>query len=512
LSLYNLVKELEMAAPISAILLDEELIDSERRKKKLESDAGDAAASDATPSDAAPSDFVGDADKVIYAEYRLPEDDDEEEEIVFSVSTTAASTPKRSQLKNVSTTPKPAASPALTTPKAASPAALQSVNASPAASQRLRLPHIPSIPNFRALLWDRNRNPVVFRSARQECIDFEDIDAFMKFDIRTIIDLRSCHEYAQSKGERLLDRIYPVFEVSFPKNGANFKAKEMKTTQVSYNYPEEDLAIVRQYLSRESTTSTPRRRLLIPICNQRYLLKLAKQIGGYHVTGFRAFADVATFFKFGFLTRHFVNHFNGAGQWRLYVSYLECGANAIVAALKIINEPDNLPVLFNCHIGKDRTGVLAALLLTLVGVARQDILKDFARSEDGIMFVRDEIREYMASQRMYWDEEFLHAFPDDLLKTLEFCEDKYGSINNFLHINGFTFDEQARLKDNLLAGSRNSTFSSIIFNTNGTNIDNNNANTNCNTNNIHSVDINIDDLRRNDSGNQGGNTGSTEIV
>ena len=39
---------------------------------------------------------------------------------------------------------------------------------------------------------------------------------------------------------------------------------------------------------------------------------------------------------------------------------------------------------------------------------------------------------------MYWDEEFLHAFPDDLLKTLEFCEDKYGSINNFLHINGFT--------------------------------------------------------------------------
>jgi len=508
-----------MAAPISTILLDEELIDPERRKKKLESDAAE---NDAGLGDAAPNDVVGDADNVIYAEYRLPEDDDEKEEVIVSVSTTTASTPRRPQLKNVPTTPKTAASPALTTPQAASPAARQSVNASPAASQRLRLPHIPSIPNFRALLWDRNRNPVVFRSARQECIDFEDINAFMKFDIRTIIDLRSCHEYAQAKGERLLDRIYPVFEVSFPKDGTNFKAKEMKTTQVSYNYPEEDLVIVRQYLSRESTTSTPRRRLLIPICNRRYLLKLAKQVGGYHVTGFRAFADVATFFKFGFLTRHFVNHFNGAGQWRLYVSYLECGANAIVAALKIINEPDHLPVLFNCHIGKDRTGVLAALLLTLVGVARQDILKDFARSEDGIMFVRDEIREYMTSQRMYWDEEFLHAFPDDLLKTLEFCEDKYGSINNFLHINGFTFDEQARLKDNLLAGSRTSTFSSIIFNTNGTNIVNN-----TNSNNIHSVNIDIDDVatttyvETTPIRNRGGNTGekfggidvgSTDIV
>ena len=88
-------------------------------------------------------------------------------------------------------------------------------------------------------------------------------------------------------------------------------------------------------------------------------------------------------------------------------------------------------------------------------------------------------------------------------------------------------DFQARLKDNLLAGSRNSTFSSIIFNTNGINIDTNNANTNCNTNNIHSVDINIDDVatttyvETTPTGNQGGNTGekfggidvgSTEIV
>ena len=108
---------------------------------------------------------------------------------------------------------------------------------------------------------------------------------------------------------------------------------------------------------------------------------------------------MATFFKFGFLTRHFVNYYNREGQWRLYVSYLECGPNAIVAALKVINEPDNLPVIINCHVGKDRTGVLSALLLVLVGVAREDILRDFSRSEQGIQHVRDEIREYMVSRR-----------------------------------------------------------------------------------------------------------------
>jgi len=328
-------------------------------------------------------------------------------------------------------------------------------SAAPKRNVAIRLRHIPSIPNFRALLWDRQRNPVIFRSARQECIALEDIKPFMDFDIKTIIDLRSCHEYASTSGDRLLDRIYPVFEVALPKEGSKFDAKEAKCTQVSYNYPKEDNAISQQFLRPEEVWEK-KRRLLIPICNKYYLLRLAKEIGGYHLTAVRAVADLATFFKFGFLTRRFVEHFNGLGQWGLYVSYLEHGANAIVAALKIINEPQNLPVLINCHVGKDRTGVLAAILLTIVGVSREDILKDYARSEEGIQLVRDDIREYMLSQRMYWDEEFLHAFPDDLQRVFEFVDDKYGSLNNFLHVNGFTLEEQARLKENLLVGSRSS--------------------------------------------------------
>jgi len=326
--------------------------------------------------------------------------------------------------------------------------------------KQIRLRHIPSIPNFRALLWDRQRKPVIFRSARQECLAHEDVKAFMEFDIRTIIDLRSCHEYSTTNGDRLLDLIYPVFDVSLPKESSNFDGKDFKCTQVSYNYPDEDTAPLQQYLKPEEALLN-RRRLLIPICNKYYLMSLTKEVGGYHLTAVRAVADLMTFFKFGFLTRRFVQHFNGKGQWRLFVSYLEHGANAIVAALKVINEPENLPVLINCHVGKDRTGVLSAILLAIVGVAREDILNDFAHSEDGIRLVRDEIREYMTSHRMYWDEEFLHAFPDDMSRVLEFVDEKYGSLSNFLHDRGFTFGEQARLKENLLVGSRTSVGSKV---------------------------------------------------
>ncbi|GLY29561.1 tyrosine-protein phosphatase [Kineosporia sp. NBRC 101731] len=39
------------------------------------------------------------------------------------------------------------------------------------------------------------------------------------------------------------------------------------------------------------------------------------------------------------------------------------------------------PVVFHCTSGKDRTGLIAALVLTLLGVSRDDVLADFALTE-----------------------------------------------------------------------------------------------------------------------------------
>ena len=39
------------------------------------------------------------------------------------------------------------------------------------------------------------------------------------------------------------------------------------------------------------------------------------------------------------------------------------------------------PLVFNCAAGKDRTGVLAALLLTALGVSRQSVMDDYLLTE-----------------------------------------------------------------------------------------------------------------------------------
>jgi protein-tyrosine phosphatase len=53
----------------------------------------------------------------------------------------------------------------------------------------------------------------------------------------------------------------------------------------------------------------------------------------------------------------------------------------------------NLPLLFHCSAGKDRSGVAAALLLTVLGVSRDDILADYLLSAN----VRERIEEYFVA-------------------------------------------------------------------------------------------------------------------
>ena len=40
-------------------------------------------------------------------------------------------------------------------------------------------------------------------------------------------------------------------------------------------------------------------------------------------------------------------------------------------------DPQNRPAVFHCHAGKDRTGVVAAVLLRLLGVDRDVVLDDY---------------------------------------------------------------------------------------------------------------------------------------
>lgn len=62
-----------------------------------------------------------------------------------------------------------------------------------------------------------------------------------------------------------------------------------------------------------------------------------------------------------------------AGSYKLLLDNRKPEIAAIMATLA---NPDVVPALFHCAGGADRTGIIAALLLSLVGVPEQTIAED----------------------------------------------------------------------------------------------------------------------------------------
>jgi hypothetical protein len=75
-----------------------------------------------------------------------------------------------------------------------------------------------------------------------------------------------------------------------------------------------------------------------------------------------------------------------------YAWYLDVGREPLAEALCLIGEPERLPLVFHCAAGKDRTGVLAALVLDLVGVDHDVIVEDYLVTAGRMELILDRYR------------------------------------------------------------------------------------------------------------------------
>ncbi len=78
----------------------------------------------------------------------------------------------------------------------------------------------------------------------------------------------------------------------------------------------------------------------------------------------------------------------------VYNDILDVGADTIRDVLRSLARPDAYPAVFFCMAGKDRTGVLAAILLTLLGVSEEDVAADFELSGDEVVALVEHLRTF----------------------------------------------------------------------------------------------------------------------
>lgn len=103
-------------------------------------------------------------------------------------------------------------------------------------------------------------------------------------------------------------------------------------------------------------------------------------------------------------------------------------------------------VLFHCTAGKDRTGLLSALLLSLAGVSRADILADYQVSETYLADIIRRIRTVVPDLAP-----FAGASKSDYLDgCLDLLEESYGSVPDYLRAVGVSEGELDALRDKLL--------------------------------------------------------------
>ena len=80
----------------------------------------------------------------------------------------------------------------------------------------------------------------------------------------------------------------------------------------------------------------------------------------------------------------------------MYVHMVEGAAPQLVTALNIIAYTPGTTA-FHCAAGRDRTGVLAAMLLLVLGAADDDIVADYALTGDNMAAIMRRTRPVMAA-------------------------------------------------------------------------------------------------------------------
>ena len=136
-----------------------------------------------------------------------------------------------------------------------------------------------------------------------------------------------------------------------------------------------------------------------------------------------------------------------------YRDMLEIGSSRFADAMHVLAQADSLPAVFHCAAGKDRTGVLAALLLSSLGVDDAHICADYGLTQDAMQRTiawskvhRPELAERYANI----PKAYLAADPRAMQIILTELAQQHGSVRNYVRQIGVADNTVDALGDLLL--------------------------------------------------------------
>jgi protein-tyrosine phosphatase len=131
----------------------------------------------------------------------------------------------------------------------------------------------------------------------------------------------------------------------------------------------------------------------------------------------------------------------------------EC-ADALAEAIKVLCAPDALPALVHCSAGKDRTGIVSALVLAVLGVPDELIAADYALSSRYLdPDNTPAIAQLQASTGLgeSLTRPLITSPPELIREVLSWVRVSSGSVDGYLLDHGLSLAELDRLRTALIA-------------------------------------------------------------
>jgi len=136
-----------------------------------------------------------------------------------------------------------------------------------------------------------------------------------------------------------------------------------------------------------------------------------------------------------------------------YVEMLVTGEEALGRSLRLLAEQDTYPAVFHCAAGKDRTGIVAALVLALLQVPDDVIAEDYALSREGVARMIEWVKDNMPEARERMSKApsaMMSSEPESILALLDHIRAEHQSIERYVATLGVDAAHIAGLRASLV--------------------------------------------------------------
>ena len=129
----------------------------------------------------------------------------------------------------------------------------------------------------------------------------------------------------------------------------------------------------------------------------------------------------------------------------IYAEIADNQMHNIARVLNTIADAKDGIVMYNCFFGKDRTGILTMLLLSIAGVSKEDIIADYQQT---YTYIKPYI---LTHSDVLWDKnsEKHYSLPETMEELITKIEAKHGTILDYIRTSGVSDEAIERIRKRL---------------------------------------------------------------